>query len=175
MSLSHDYYRTIIPFFCYHADHQSPIRSDREPMANATLEPDTPDTPSHCRLCGAALPADYGDELCQTCFLTSGMETIVELASSQAQQTLVETLILLSHQAHQRAQTDTAYHALVAAYHAAYTPDHLATIIQEAQKRADEWKSMLDECGSVRASTYQQLVAEAQLLQHDVTAALQEP
>lgn len=128
-----------------------------------------------CRMCGATLVSDYGDELCQPCFLASGLETMVELVSSQMQQTLFENLLLLSRQSHQREQTDAAYHALVAAYHAAYTPEQLDTVIVEAQRRADEWQQVLDECGQVRSNDYNLLVTEARLLRQDMATVIPEP
>ncbi len=129
----------------------------------------------HCRACGAPMTADYGDHLCQVCFVARGMEAVVELLSSQVQQTLFESLIVLSHQAHQREQTDTAYHALSAAYHAAYEPEQLNAIIREATRRADEWEPVLDECGAVRARDYQRLAHEARLLRDDLAPAVDEP
>jgi hypothetical protein len=124
----------------------------------------------YCRSCGAVLLTDYGDGLCQMCFVSQGMETVVELLSNQVQQSLFENLIVLSHQAHQREQTDAAFHSLSAAYHAAYEPAQLDAIIHEAQNRADNWDSMLDECGAVRVEDYRQMVAEAQELRDDLLA-----
>jgi hypothetical protein len=123
-----------------------------------------------CRSCGVALSTDYGDGLCQMCFVAQGMEIVVELLSSQVQQSLFESLIFLSHQAHQREQTDAAFHSLSAAYHAAYEPAQLEAIINEARNRAGTWDAMLDECGAVRAQDYLQLAHEAQELRDDMLA-----
>ncbi len=127
---------------------------------------------THCVSCGIAMKEDYGDGLCQTCFVAQGMETVVELLSSQEQQSLFESLIFLSHQAHQREQTDAAFHSLSAAYHAAYEPSQLEAIIREAQERADSWEPVLDECGEVRAADYIQIVQEAEELKRDMLAML---
>jgi hypothetical protein len=132
----------------------------------------SPTSPPVCRSCGIPLVTRYGDGLCHMCFLTGGMETVVELLSSQVQETLFENLIVLSNQAHQREQTDAAFHSLSAAYHAAYQPSQLAIIIQEAQSRADEWAAILDECGSVRAEDYRQLAEEAIQLREDMVEAM---
>ncbi len=129
---------------------------------------------THCRSCGAKLNMNYGDDLCHTCFVSRGLEAVVELLSSQVQQSLFESLIALSKQAHHREQTDVAFHALSAAYHAAYHPDHFAIIINEAKTRVAEWVDVLDECGDVRAENYQHLAEEAYLLQGDMAAAMAE-
>jgi hypothetical protein len=115
---------------------------------------------------------DYEDNLCHFCFVVHGMEIVVERLSSQEQQSLFESLVFLSHQAHQREQTDAAYHALFAAYHAAYEPSHLDMVIREAQARAREWNAILDECGQVRAHDYRVLADSAQALRDDMQAAV---
>lgn len=125
----------------------------------------------HCHLCGKQLSHDYGDHLCHTCFLTRGLEIVVDLLSSQVQQTLFESFVALGYQAHQREQTDAAYHALRAAYHAAYQPTQLEIVIHEAERRFQEWREVLDECGEVRADDYHVLIAEARELHEDMIAA----
>lgn len=115
---------------------------------------------------------DDEDGLCPMCFLTAGMETVVEVLSSQIQETLFENLIVLSNQAHQREQTDAAFFSLSAAYHAAYQPAQLEIIIREARSRVEGWTPLLDECGSVRAADYQKLVEEASQLRENMLAAM---
>lgn len=121
-----------------------------------------------CAGCGVALPKDDGDGLCQTCFVVRGLVAMVDIISNRTQQSLIDRLLTLSRQAHQRGQTDAAYHTLAAAYHAAYEPAHLEIVIHEAQQRLDTWDAMLDECGEVRADDYQQLVEEAQDMKTNV-------
>jgi len=100
------------------------------------------------------------------------MEAVVELLSSQAQQSLFESLMALSRQSHQREQTDVAYYALSAAYHAAYQPDHVERIMHEARSRALQWEHILDECGEVRADDYVRLAEEAQELRDDMVVVI---
>jgi acetylornithine deacetylase/succinyl-diaminopimelate desuccinylase-like protein len=114
------------------------------------------------------LQHEYLDTLCQACFVVRGLEAMVEMNSNRTQQSLIERLLSLSQQAHQRGQTDAAYHALTAAYHAAYEPEHLAAIIHEAQQRAAEWETTLDECGEVRIEDYHDLIADAQEMKDNV-------
>jgi hypothetical protein len=123
---------------------------------------------TQCLSCGMPLGVDYGDQLCQTCFVAHGIDTVSEIFSTQAQQALFENLLMLSHHAHQREQTDAAYHSLSAAYHAAYQPSQLDVIVREAQIRFDEWEPILDECGEVRADDYQRLTEEARKLKRDM-------
>jgi phosphoenolpyruvate carboxylase len=111
---------------------------------------------------------DAGDGLCQTCFVVRGLAAMVEIISNRTQQSLIDRLLTLSQQAHQRGQTDAAYHSLAAAYHAAYESAHLEAIIREAQQRVENWEAMLDECGEVRAQDYRDLVDEAQEMQQNV-------
>ncbi|NJN66316.1 MAG: hypothetical protein HC884_06180 [Chloroflexaceae bacterium] len=96
----------------------------------------------------------------------------MELLSSQAQQSLFESLVALSCQAHQREQTDAGYYALSAAYHAAYHPDQVERIMHEARNRAAEWDGILDECGEVRADDYRRLAEEAQELWNDIVVMI---
>lgn len=125
---------------------------------------------THCLSCGAPLVADYGDELCQTCFVAHGVSMVAEILSTQAQQTLFENLMTLSVHAHQREQTDAAYHSISAAYHAAYQPSQLDRIIRDAQSRCDNWDVALNECGEVRADDYRRLAEEARELKRDMMA-----
>lgn len=149
----------------------SPALPSATPATSATP---SPHGASQCRLCGMSLANDYGDGLCLACFVARGMETVVEMLSNQEQESLFESLFFLSHQAHQREQTDTAFYALSAAYHAAYQASHLEAIMREAQTRANEWSHILDECGEVRASDYWQLANEAQALRDNMAAAIHE-
>lgn len=127
---------------------------------------------THCHSCGAPLIADYGDELCQTCFVSHGISMVAEILSTQAQQSLFENLMTLSLHAHQREQTDAAYHSISAAYHAAYQPLQLDRIIREAQNRFDSWDVALNECGEVRAEDYRRLAEEARELKRDMMAMM---
>lgn len=136
-------------------DTSEPILSQGQPIAQ-------------CRSCGAPLVEDYGDALCRMCFVANGIDVVVETLSNQVQQSLFENLLHISRRAHQREQTDTAYYALLGAYHAAYHPSQIQMIIDEAQSRADSWAIVLDECGEVRASDYLRTVDEARMLQHDM-------
>lgn len=134
---------------------------------------------SNCCVCGMSLlslPAssDRGDGLCQMCFVTYGMEVVVEVLNSQAQRTLFEQLMALSHQAHQREQTDVAYYALSAAYHAAYQPGQVESVIRDATERIGTWRAILDECGTVRIEDYRRLLEEAQEIKRDITVAIHE-
>ncbi|NJP04511.1 MAG: hypothetical protein HC837_02195 [Chloroflexaceae bacterium] len=126
----------------------------------------------YCLVCGLPIlhVAPATDDLCQACSVARGLETMAEIISQQQQQTLIEHLLHLSQQAHQRGQTDAAYHALTAAYHAAYRPAHLEAIIAMAQQRIATWEHVLDECGAVRAEDYRQLALSAQHMKQSYDA-----
>jgi hypothetical protein len=141
------------------AEHAQPDRTNPIQREAAALR---------CAGCGVVLLRDEGDGLCQTCFVVRGLVAMVDVMSNRTQQSLIDRLLTLSRQAHQRGQTDAAYHTLAAAYHAAYEPLHLEMVIREAQQRLDTWEAMLDECGEVRADDYQQLVEEAQDMKNNV-------
>jgi hypothetical protein len=103
-------------------------------------------------------------------FVSRGLEIMAELISNKVQESLFERLLALSRQSQLREQTDVAFLTLSAAYHAAYEPTHLETVIVEARRRADEWTVGLDECGSVRPDNYRMLAEEAQEMKQSFSA-----